>query len=587
MAEPLQTSGVMAASPRGQAFPKAASARIGVAISAQRRPPLLVLGAFLAVWSVWSFRIHASAAFSQYHDDTMLMVSAQALAENGHYTIPSLAVPTSASPPQTKYPIFVPWLFSLVWRWNPHFPANLEAMQALAAFFGVLALAAAYAVLRTLKVGAWAAVGMTIFLALQPVFVVLSTKLLTDVPMMALTLAAAAAAERALGKRQGFFLCAAAGFLAALAVLTRTIGVAIVGGFLIAAVLRRRFRMAAVFIACCAPVVVWGLSRAHDSHVLDPWVRSGGAAFQSNWLFYTNYIGFWKLSVSSLHAFGYLIAQNFLMFAITPGLYFQFPPPGGLLIYLLFPLTAAILAGVLRHARQNGWQVIHFVFLLHTAIILCWTNREMIERFLLPFLPLLCAGLWTEGRYLSALFVQSFRAGRARARFLMAPLAAGVVLFAARGLEAGARYDWDYVTEVIPSHARRLQQKRELYAWVNANTAPSATFAAWDDGGLYLYTRRRGMRPIAFSTEYYYSRNPQTLTAEMAHIFDTARHIHAQYWVRVDGEYADTQIEKEIEKVLAPLPVLFRSSSGAVRLYDLRPVVTSPASQEEASAPRL
>ncbi len=587
MVEPLQAPGVIAADLRAQTVPKAPPGRIGIGVSAQSRLPLLILGVFLTAWFVWSSRIHASAAFSQYHDDTMLMVSAQALAENGHYTIPSLAVPTSASPAQTKYPIFVPWLFSLVWRWNPRFPDNLEAMQALAALFGVSALAAAYALLRTLKAGPWAALGVTIFLGFQPVFVVLSTKLLTDVPMMALTLAAAAAAECALRRREDFFLCAAAGFLAALAVLTRSIGVAIVGGFLIAAVLRRRFRMVAVFVATWAPLVGWGLSLAHDSHGLDSWVRSGGAAFQSNWLFYTNYIGFWKLSVSSLHAFGYLIAQNCLMFAITPGLYFQFPPPGGRLVYLLFPLTAAVLAGVFRHARQTGWQVIHFVFFLHTAIILCWTNREMIERFLLPFLPLLCAGLWTEARYLSGLAAQSCRAGRTRAKFLMAPLAAGLVLFAVRGLEAGARYDRDYVTRVIPSHARRLQQKRELYAWVNANTAPSAAFAAWDDGGLYLYTRRRGMRPIAFSTEYYYSRNPQTLKEEMAHIFDTARHIHAQYWVRVDGEYADAQIEKEIEKALAPLPVLFRSSSGSVRLYDLRPVVTSPESQRQASAPRL
>src|SRR5262249_26805329 len=186
--------------------------------------------------------------------------------------------------------LFYPALLSLAWRWNPSFPGSLGAAFFIEALFVCLALLVTFLLLRSLNVSTGAALGMTAFCAFEPVFMVLGAKLLTDVPMMTLTLAAALFAERALDKAASWWVAPLAGALAAAAILTRTIGVTVVGAVLLMALARRRFRPALIFLAVCLPLVAAGLLGPGNNAQLQTWSQQGGAGFQQNWLFYTSYL---------------------------------------------------------------------------------------------------------------------------------------------------------------------------------------------------------------------------------------------------------------------------------------------------------
>ena len=60
-----------------------------------------------------------------YHDDTINLVSAKALADGNGYRIPSLP----QQPWQTKYPPIFPALLALVWKLNPFDSARFTLMK--------------------------------------------------------------------------------------------------------------------------------------------------------------------------------------------------------------------------------------------------------------------------------------------------------------------------------------------------------------------------------------------------------------------------------------------------------------------------
>ena len=49
--------------------------------------------------------------FGQFHDDSIYLSSAKALAAGQGYIMPSVP----GEPAQTKYPLLYPWLLSLIW----------------------------------------------------------------------------------------------------------------------------------------------------------------------------------------------------------------------------------------------------------------------------------------------------------------------------------------------------------------------------------------------------------------------------------------------------------------------------------------
>ena len=537
--------------------------------------------AVICVASVWSlFRLDPVSFFGQAHDDAMMMSSAKALAEGRGYIMPSVP----GTPRQTKYPVMYPWLLSVIWKWNPSFPSNLEAALALSAAFVCLVVVASYFLLRSLGLGKWLALGITAFCGLNPFFLFHGGRVMTDIPMMAFLLCIAALAQRALQQERAYALMTLVGLLTGTAMLMRSIGFTILLAVGVAAVYRKRFRSAVLFVATSMPLIVLGKLIQGNNGLLQPWVEPGGLGFQQTWLYYTDYVGFWMFHASDWQVLWGMVWKNLFSTLVTIGNYF-------LLIPLEVPfltdalgkmphnaiavtLGVGVLAGIARHARQQGWAIIHGIYLLHAGTIIAWTHGDLMDRFSLPFLPLFCVGAWTEAKHFGGTVVGTFRG---KGPFLEKVAAGGLALVAAfLLLRTGAvhLYSSRVILGQLKENRVDFQKERlELYRWVQNHTDISDRFSTTDDGELYLYTGRQGMLPIVFSKELYYAEREEVLAEDLDNILDTARHIRARYWVRSKDEFfwysRREDYSRRMDTLLENLPMVFRSSGGQIRLYDV------------------
>src|SRR6516225_11687525 len=107
----------------------------------------LVLGCILVAYIALVFHLTPTSFFEFTEDDSIYFSSAKALAVGKGYILPSVP----GTPPATKYPILYPLILSLVWRWNPSFPANLSGAVAISVIFGLGYLTLTFVFLRNLK----------------------------------------------------------------------------------------------------------------------------------------------------------------------------------------------------------------------------------------------------------------------------------------------------------------------------------------------------------------------------------------------------------------------------------------------------
>ena len=506
------------------------------------------------------------------------MSSAQAIAAGQGYRLPSIP----QTPVQTKHPVFYPLVLSLVWAWNPHFPANINVAVGVSAFFACWALIASYFLLRNLGTGIGLALGIVAFCGLHPLFLRHAHQVMSDIPMMALMLTAAVVAERALQPRAGLRWAALAGLVTAAAVLTRTIGVTIILAVVAAGLLRRQYRPALVFLMICLPVVAAGLFWLGDNESLQPWVDQGGPGFRQTWLYYTSYLEFWKYNVPNVDVFLAMVVSNTSMLVVSVVMYFLFFSLGGSLAgaLVLFPVAAAILVGIWRQARPRGWKVIHFILPCYIGVVLVWSHGEYMARFCLPLLPLFCLGIWTEVRHVFTMATATLRArGPVLEKALVTGILGGCGLLAVSVVTAY----WEARGSVVENSAAQVTveaEKKELYAWIRTQTDPSARFISSDDVDLYLHTGRQAMRPIAFSKQPSYTGNREALEQDLGNIFDTAHHIRATYWVSSDWDYFwlddGPEIRDRVGQKLQNFPLIFQTARERIRLHRIRPARLQP-----------
>ncbi|MBI3697299.1 MAG: hypothetical protein HY238_20990, partial [Acidobacteria bacterium] len=248
----------------------------------KRAAPWLMLAALLAAFLAYLGSLRLADNFGRFHDDTLYFSSAQALAQGRGYILPSVP----GTPPQTKYPILYSWLLSWVWKLDPVFPANVGLAVWITAVFACWFLVAAFVSLRDM--GDALALALVALCAFQPHFLFVSGSVLSDVPFMALALTAAVVGERAFraGQAGGSPYAVAAGILAGLSVLTRSVGVAVVAGLAAAAIHRRAYRQGALFCLAAAPFLLSGLLRAQAP------LPSGETGWRQTWLWYSTYSGY-------------------------------------------------------------------------------------------------------------------------------------------------------------------------------------------------------------------------------------------------------------------------------------------------------
>ena len=221
-------------------------------------PKICALGVFVvALWA------QTDAMVGAFYDDGIYVTLAKALAEGrGYYNI---HLPDA--PPAVHYPPLYPFVLSLLWRLWPAFPENVVLFQ----LADCAALAGA-AWIIAVQAGKWSAsplvrLAVAVAFTAFPVLAVVGVRF--SEPFFLLLFAAAVAlADR---DRPTLRTTVAAGGLAGLAALTRSIGVAVIAGVVVGLWLRGG-RKTAVLAGLVGALVSapWGLWVVTHAHAVDP-----------------------------------------------------------------------------------------------------------------------------------------------------------------------------------------------------------------------------------------------------------------------------------------------------------------------------
>lgn len=548
--------------------------RLG-AIFDRRLWPWLALAAILVVYALVIVWLRPAANFGGLQDDAMYFASAKALAAGHGYLLPSFPGGLTA----LKYPELYPWLLSWIWRWDPSFPGNVVPAIGLSIFFGCWFLAACFLLAkRTLGLGEGWALAVTALCAFNFFVLLLGGSVLSDLPFGALALTAALAADRSLERDGHLGWMALAGLLAGISVGLRTVGVTVVAGIALVALVRRDWRKAALVCAVggalSLPWIVPPALRLLSSH-------SGMAATSPGWrqtlAFYTSYIGQWRHFVPDWGTQRAVLLKNFFSIVLEPGVFLLYPLANH---HAFLSVVGGLVAlgawlGILYHLRRVGWKAIHGMFLFYLAMVLPWPFPP--QRFLVPFLPLLAGGAVLAFRELALHAVSAFRrrspvlerAGAAALGACLLALAALVVANCAYAAPQG-------LSSLMARQRSLLAEKRKAYRWIRAHTPAQSRFIAYGDVLLYLYTGRQAVRPIACSTAAAYDNDPAYAHRDASHLGDVARHVAANYWLVTPtdfgGELGDDPaiLSRAQSALLARLPLVFRDDAGRIRIYDLR-----------------
>lgn len=352
-----------------------------------------------------------------YYDDGVYLSLAESLAKNGEYNYENLP----GMLPGVKYPPFYPVVLAAGWRVFGGYPGNLDSLKTLNSVFYGLGAALVFLLFATggpkkmiamaaLTVGAFLWVpGMSIATVLmsEPLFLLLAALSLLVVGR-ALRTGDAFAASRAggagvdeprstrssivlpsgrggvaPGAGETIFTWAAAGLLASLAFLTRSIGIALIAAVLVTAWVRHHRRSALISAAAAAamiaPWIVWSAARlgtippAVTGHYgpYTEWYReglaAGGAAF------------IWETAIAKLVPLGETLA-----FAWFPA-----GPPTATVFVLALMCVLALVGG--RSVWRRSPAIPLFV-LFYLLIVFLWPFEPYRFYYLIgPFLTLLVA----------------------------------------------------------------------------------------------------------------------------------------------------------------------------------------------------
>jgi hypothetical protein len=548
--------------------------------------PWLGLGCILVAYIDVVLRLHPTNFFGFTTDDAIYFSSAKAIAEGRGYIVPSLP----GTPAATKYPVLYPWLLSWVWRWNPSFPANVATAVGFSIAFTLLFLGAVFVFLR--RLGGLSEIEtflITALCALHPALLFYGSNVLTDIPFAALALAAMIVAERAAKQGASVKAAVVCGILGGLAAQMRSIGIAVIAGIALTALVRRAGRQFFVFCATASACLLPVLGRQIFYRQAMPWALASDANFgwDKTWLFYTSYVGFWRMSVPSRHVLFAMLGQNVLWLLRMPSDYLLLPSlaRGGVFgLMVLLVVTALICAGIVRQGRRYGWKALHWVIPFYAAVVLVWNFSDP-YRYFIPFLPLFVAGYWLETKRIVR---QAKEALVRRRRIGEACLAGALVALIAGGNGAilwnEVRGGWRMLSGIGAERSSLFRAKHEAYDWISRFTPPDSRVIAYDDAELYLYTGRQAAPAVTFTSAEYIE--PERMLMSLDHMTDVATATGAEYWVVSSDDFRLLAVEvreaanQRIGEIARSLPLLFRSSDGRVRVYDLKPM------QRQASAAR-
>jgi hypothetical protein len=420
--------------------------------------------------------------FGYQHDDGIYYVTAKALATGQGYTIPSLP----GSPAQTKYPPGLPLTLAPAWIINPEFPANLRIASWIMWLWLPVLLGVSFAFWQRLGFSGWRHWTLAAMLALNAYILYFTSTFLSEIPFAVFLFAAllTAAAEADGAKRR---TALAAGVLASIAFLFRTIGIAALALpvlWFVRGERERATRFLVGFLPLSLGWIAW--SNLHQTATSSEIV-----------LYYTNYLRyhFTQFEWSSAHLFLWHNVDGFLTGIgglILPSIY-----ESQIAHILTQVMGVAAIAGVVRLVR-SGNRIALFAAAVatpFTALLLIWSFPPN-ERFVIPLAPLVWAGFLTEIGHIGGGIVKNFRhkdKGQRVAAGIMTAICCAMLGWIAYG-------NWelrtDYLPQLVQSQRERRASGETAQQWIREHTPMQATILNGYDSELYLRTGRQGARYI-------------------------------------------------------------------------------------------
>lgn len=476
------------------------------------------------------YKANHAAYFGLYHDDGLYLVTSRAIAEDSGYRIISLP----GCPLQTKYPVFYPFVLSLLWRLQPHFPDNLPMLESAGLFFGFLfAVVSGLYLLNTRRCTPFMAAvvfGATIlnirFLSFLPL--TMSDFLYGILSVIALWNAETTAKSNRKGVRS--FHCVVTGISAALAALTRSVGT-VIGPITLVFLLKSRRIGAAALAACsfCAVMApFWWWHMISSTH-LPVWIS-----------YYTDYAGWMADAYKQVGVADLLWRKANDVFLSVPKIvcplvdvvpYGELSPWQFFLLYrvgfLLFWI--AVMIGMLRDLRRSKWNLLPVYFSIYWVSMLVWPG--LVEwRLVLVVLPFfyyfafcsLRAGTCLLKPAMLPMGVRAFQSVRGA---LVVVLSSYLLIgSAAVSLPHAGRYP-----KLLPALSLTSEQEQhditQSYQWIRLNTKDTDVFVCSNDPVLFLYTGRRAVQPSPYQGWRLFK--SELVTKES--VLDAIRGSHASY----------------------------------------------------------
>lgn len=455
-----------------------------------------VIGSTVVLFVVYmAVGLRQPAPVGLWQDDGIYVATAEALARGDGYR--HIELPDQ--PLQTKYPILYPAMLAAVMRAcgaGPTDYAILLTPTALGAALLVV-LSVRYWCTRTQPDRAVLIAG-AVLAGLSPVIWSHVRFCMSDLVYGAISLAALLLLDpieksdtNHRGRSHRMWLGAV---LAALAVLTRGVGVTLVAAAVLIPAWRRRWRRAA---SVCIIAAI----------ILTPWyVRQWWAAAENGWLqhaflyrcdlAYSVWLPshpsqvittFWQNAFRSMFGVGYFqlaLPRSFVMAGLAA--------VGWRTVVvhaICYLASAAILTGFLIDARRR-WRTVHLYAVLYTLLVLAWPFDPF--RFWIPWTPLMI--FWG----LSGIKAVAGRVARLVPAFDPRRTAAGAVVIVAAGVGwLSISDDVRIVSSTAADYYLReapvdWTERAALMGWLDSHTHPDAVIASAQPAGIFLATGRRG-----------------------------------------------------------------------------------------------
>jgi len=408
------------------------------------------------------------ADFGVSHDDGIYAVTAKSLAETGEYRIISLP----GEPFQRKYPIMLPAILSLVWRLQPDFPGNVIWLKGVSLLAGAVFLAASYALLRRISgLGRWSAAVIVGITALAPATGEAAGSVMSCLVYGAFATAALWLMELPRDGRRAFATGAAIGLLAGCALLTRSIGLALLIAVALTLIWRRDWRALAVAAIAAGIVILPGkllwtgrtpdIPRAYEYYIsYGDWFRH--SATDVGWGFLL------RVPVVNLIVAAIAMGRTMVPSRLDLDAFAALKLGVGALALLGMIGMLLGLRGEARRRPPACWAI---YLVLYFGLVLVWPFPPP-PRFIVPVLPLVLL-LCRQGLARLPIRANAWRvAGVLGAAALLASSGAGII----------ERY-----------RVAREEPAIRKYEWIRANTAQDDVIACVLDPNCYLYTGRKGV----------------------------------------------------------------------------------------------